>query len=48
MLVVACAYVPPYSRGYTFRKLSVTSEQRVIYREAPLLSNSSLPYYRLR
>ena len=35
MLVVACAYVPPGSTRYTFRKLSVTSEQRVIYREAP-------------
>ena len=48
MLIVACAYVPPVSTGYTFRRLSVTSEQRVIYREAPLLSNSSLLYCRLR
>ena len=47
-MLVACAYVPPGRTRYTFRKLSVTSEQRVIYREAPLLSNSSLLYWRLR
>ena len=48
MPVVACAYVPLGSTRYTFRKLSVTSEQRVIYRGAPLLSNSLLLYCRLR